>query len=212
MKKVTLIDYGAGNIFSVCRAFEACGADIHLTSDPKEIANAERLVLPGVGAFKDSMDGLLSRGLKEPIANFVQTGRPFLGICVGLQLLMEIGEEFGTYEGLGLIPGKTIQIPEKTVEGEILKRPHIGWSQLESANDNQWKTSILKDLTENDLVYFVHSYHSVPTDKKHLLAYTSYGGHNITAALHKDNMTGCQFHPERSGPTGLKILKTFLAQ
>lgn len=211
-KHVTIVDYGMGNLFSVQRAFEHCGAEVKLSSDPAEIASADRLVLPGVGAFADGMAGLRERGLIEPIREYAAKERPFLGICLGMQMMMDIGEEFGHHEGLGLIGGKVVQISTTTTAGEPLKIPLIGWNALEVPQSrDSWEHTILQGTAPHSYLYFVHSYAAVPTQPEHLLAITRYGGHDITAAISSGYVYGCQFHPERSGETGLRIVEAFLS-
>lgn len=208
MPTVTVIDYGIGNLLSVQRAFEHCGADVLLTASPKMIEQAELLVLPGVGAFADGMDGLKERGLIEPIRNYAKANRPFLGICLGMQMMLEIGEEFGRHEGLGLIPGKVALIPNSGCDGRPHKIPHIGWNALMPASD--WNDTILKGIEPGEAVYFVHSYTAVPLDSKYRLADCDYNGRVISAAIRFGNLYGCQFHPEKSGQIGLKIIDNFI--
>lgn len=207
---VTIIDYGSGNICSVMRAFEHCGATPVLTDDPQSIAAAERLVLPGVGAFADGMAGLRTRGLVEPIRRYARSGRPLLGICLGMQMLASASEEFGEHEGLDLIPGRVIAIPATTVDGASQKIPYIGWSALTRPADAHWGGSPLQAVSEGSCVYLVHSYHVVPDRHEHLLAQYSCGGHDVTAAIGTGRIWGCQFHPEKSGKIGLSVLGSFL--
>jgi len=206
---VTIIDYGVGNIFSVCRAFEHCGAEVRLCDSEREILQAERLVLPGVGAFADGMAGLRSRNLIEPINQFAGTGRPFLGICLGMQMLMESSEEFGLQQGLGLIPGKVVAIPSTGDNGVPHKIPHIGWNELLISETNRVGT-IFDNTSSGSAVYFVHSFHVVPKFSQSRLADCDYNGRMICAAVRSDSIYGCQFHPEKSGEIGLTIIKSFL--
>lgn len=209
--QVTVIDYGIGNLLSVCRALEHSGATVHLTSIPTEVEKSERLVLPGVGAFADGMKGLKKQQLDEAIRSFTKTDRPFLGICLGMQMMLEVSEEFGTHEGLGLIPGKVIAIPSTSIEGEPHKIPHIGWNTLiKPSLDTNWENSILTNVLANPSVYFVHSFTAIPTIENHRLADCYYNGRKISAALQLNNMVGCQFHPEKSGIVGLQLMKNFL--
>ena len=211
-KHVVIVDYGMGNLFSVRRAFEHCGAEVTLSSDPADIAAADRLVLPGVGAFADGMAGLRERGLVEPIREYAAQEKPFLGICLGMQMMMETGEEFGRHEGLGLIPGVVTQIPATTVEGGPLKIPLIGWNALDFPPErSSWEHTIFGRTAPHSYLYFVHSYEAVPANSGHRLAVTHYGGRDITAAVASGSLYGCQFHPERSGETGLRIIDTFLS-
>lgn len=207
MKKITIIDYGIGNVLSVKRSFEYCGAEVFVTSDPTLIYEAERLVLPGVGAFFDGMKGLNDRGLIEPIKMYAQKNKPFLGICLGMQMMMDIGEEFGEHKGLGLISGNVIKIPRFDINGKEKKIPHIGWNNLfESSN---WEGTILKDIDKGETVYFVHSYMVEPLKEENILATCFYNEQKIVSVVKSGNLYGCQFHPEKSGPTGLKIICNF---
>ncbi len=205
-----IVDYGIGNLFSVQHALEHCGADILLTSDPVELERAERLVLPGVGAFSDGMKGLNDRGLVPALKRFAQSGRPLLGICLGMQMLGSVSEEFGEHQGLGLIPGRVVAVPAKSATVERLKIPHIGWSGLHPSSGAEWSGTVLADTPVETPVYLVHSYHFLPNDTRHMLAHCFYGGHRITAAVRSGNIFGCQFHPEKSGPAGLTMLAAFL--
>lgn len=206
---VTVIDYGLGNLYSVQRALESIGTEVRLTSEPAEIENAQLLVLPGVGAFEDGMRGLRERNLIEPLRGYASTGRPLLGICLGMQMLATVSEEFGEHAGLNLIPGRVRAIPATTIAGRPHKIPHIGWNALQPAAA-PWTSSPLEDTPPGSAVYLVHSYHVIPDDSAHLLATCEYGGHRITAAIRKGGIFGCQFHPEKSGPAGLRMLQAFV--
>ena len=209
--KITVLDYGAGNLFSVQRALEVCGAsDICVSSDPDVIINADRLLLPGVGAFADGMRGLLERRLDRAICEFANSGRPLLGICLGMQMLATTSEEFGEHAGLNLIPGRVSPIPSKDLEGIGLKTPFIGWSHLDCPPDVHWEGGVLESITEKQAVYLVHSFQFTPDNQSNMLGTYQYGGHNVTAAVIKDNIVGLQFHPEKSGKIGLSILSSFL--
>ncbi len=211
--RVVVVDYGMGNVLSVCRAFERCGGLPVLSGDAAEIARADRLVLPGVGAFGDCMAALAARGLDGPIMDFVATGRPFLGICVGMQILLDWGEEFGGAAGLGLIPGRVAQILPQETGGVSRKIPHIGWAGLvprTEAGAQSWQGTLLSATPPGTPFYFVHSYSAAPTDTSHILAVADYQGFPVTAAVRRDNITGTQFHPEKSGSAGLGLLERFL--
>ena len=197
--KVTVIDYGLSNLLSVRHAFAHFGAETLLTSDPADVLAAEKLVLPGVGAFKDGMDGLARLGLIEPIRRKAAAGTPLLGICLGMQMLFDKSYEFGETEGLGLIPG-TVELMHPANDLVI---PHIGWNSLEKNEP----CKLLESVNDGDYVYFVHSYAAV-TDSKNVAAYCDYGM-KVPALVMSGNVYGCQFHPEKSGKTGLGILKTF---
>ncbi len=210
-RPVTVVDYGIGNLYSVTRALEVCGASVHLTANHERIDNAERVVLPGVGAFADGMKGLTRRAQAEPIRRFIESGRPFLGICVGMQVLLEVGEEFGEHAGLGILPGRVTPVPASGADGKPHRIPHIGWNVLvPPAHAPDWGDSILAGLPAEPAVYFVHSFAPVPADEKDRLADCYYNGRQLCAAVHSGNAYGCQFHPEKSGPTGLRILENFL--
>ncbi|MGM8060721.1 imidazole glycerol phosphate synthase subunit HisH [Vogesella indigofera] len=212
-KRVTIVDYGIGNLYSVKRAFEVCGADsISISSDPAEILAADRVVLPGVGAFADGMRGLQEHGLDQAICEFAVSGRPLLGICLGMQLLASSSMEFGNHNGLNLIPGQVDAIPAADQDGAAFKIPVIGWHPLQQPAHANWHESILASLTPEQSIYLVHSFHYTPDSQSHLLATYQYGGHDIIAAIKKDNITGLQFHPEKSGNVGLKILADYLKQ
>ena len=208
-RRVVVVDYGLGNLFSVCRALAAVGGEPTLSSDPDEVFAAERLVLPGVGAFGDGMKGLQERGLADPIKRFAVAGRPLIGLCLGMQLLFSSGDEFGRNEGLGLIPGQVSLLRPRDRAGRVLKLPHIGWNAL-VPGEAGWSGSPLADLSPGAQVYFVHSYAPEPTNPAHALAYFEYGTSRFCAAVRRDNFSGCQFHPEKSGPNGLTILSSFL--
>lgn len=207
---ITLIDYGLGNLLSVARAFEHCGANVLLSHDPAEIECAERLVLPGVGAFADGIHELHERGLVDPIRRFAESGRPLLGICLGMQMMATVSEEFGKHQGLDLIPGRVREIPRTATNGAPLKIPHIGWSSLHRPAYAEWDQSLLADTAPGTSVYLVHSYAVELDDPRHLLSDCVYGGHRIATTIKRGAVVGCQFHPEKSGPAGLGILAAFL--
>ncbi|HWI81354.1 imidazole glycerol phosphate synthase subunit HisH [Ramlibacter sp.] len=207
---VTVIDYGIGNQLNVLRALEHCGAAVRVVQRASAAdLDAPRLVLPGVGAFGDAMAELRARGFDDLVRRFVQTGRPFLGICVGLQVLFERSEEMGRHEGLGLLRGEVRAVPATGVDGRPHRIPHIGWRPLVPAAP--WDGTMLADAHAGDRVYFVHSFSAQPADPGVRLADVDYDGHAICAAVHRDNLHGCQFHPERSAGTGLAVLRRFLA-
>lgn len=208
-KQVVVIDYGIGNVFSVCNALSRIGASPILTRDPVAIANAERVVLPGVGAFSKAMYNLQSKGLIDSIVKFVDTGRPFLGICIGMQVLMDCSVEFGNHTGLGLIPGRVIPIPNAAKMGEKIKIPHIGWSEVKGSPDTPVGNSLIS-FGERKHFYFTHSYVCEVFEDSHISATTAYHGNIFTAVIGCRNILGVQFHPERSGENGLKFLRQFL--
>lgn len=206
---VTVVDFGAGNMLSVRRAFEHLGAVVQLADSPAAIAGAKRLVLPGVGAFAGCMTELKVRKLDAPVCAYTASGRPLLGICVGMQMLFDSSEEFGITRGLGLIPGKVLAIPTKGGHGRLHKVPHIGWAGL-SPVIREWEGGLLDGIKPSSQVYFVHSFTAHPIEETHRLADSSYDGCRISAAVQAGNIHGCQFHPEKSGEIGLHILKNFL--
>jgi imidazole glycerol-phosphate synthase subunit HisH len=211
--KVTVIDYGVGNLLSVRRGLEHCGATVNLTANADEILAADRVVLPGVGAFGNAMEALKNLELLPVIEELSKNGTPFLGICLGMQLMLEESEEFGITKGLGLISGRVIPVPNQTISGKMQKIPHIGWNKLEiSSSLTDWKNSLLQDVSPGESTYFVHSYMAVPNNQANRIADCLYGGREIAAVIGKDNVTGCQFHPEKSGEVGLKVLRRFIKQ
>lgn len=211
-RRVVVVDYGMGNLLSVQRGFQACDARVEISADPDSIRKAERLVLPGVGAFKDGMHELQKLSLCEAIHDFVHTERPLLGICLGMQMLLDESEEHGVNPGLGLIAGRVEQIPRSGPQPNATRKiPHIGWSAIRSPHENtSWNSSVLQGLAEGEFFYFVHSYRAVPDDARDLLAVCEYEHIQISAVIAHDNVTGCQFHPEKSGEAGLGILSRFL--
>lgn len=210
--EVTIIDYGVGNLLSVQRGLEHCGAKVFLTDNPEKILAAKRVVLPGVGAFANAMQALERLGLVAAIQEVAQRKIPLLCICLGMQLLLEESDEFGITAGLGIIPGRVVPVPDHTQSGAIQKVPHIGWNGLHVADSQpDWQLSLLMDNSPGEAVYFVHSFMAVPTNPDHRIAECLYGGHKIPAVIGRDQITGCQFHPEKSGEVGLKILRRFCA-
>ncbi len=210
--EVTVIDYGVGNLLSVQRGLEHCGAAVTLSSNPAAIRASSRVVLPGVGAFGDAMQALHRLALTDTIREVAHRGTPLLGICLGMQLLLDVGEEFGESSGLGLIPGRVVPVPPHASSGEPLKIPHIGWNALvQDGLAPSWSNTLLHDNRPGEAVYFVHSFAAVPSNASHRLAASLYGGHRIAAVIARDNIVGCQFHPEKSGEVGLKMLRRFCA-
>ncbi|WP_373874019.1 imidazole glycerol phosphate synthase subunit HisH [Pseudomonas tohonis] len=212
-QRITVLDYGMCNLFSVVRAFEYCGAAVEVVEDPAQVAFAERLVVPGVGAFRDSMREIVGRGYDEAIKGFVETGRPLFGICVGMQMLFDASEEFGIHPGLSILPGRVQSIPKLSRNGaEPLRVPHIGWSHLQEPRSRTWSGSFLEPLQGlSPAVYFVHSFVAIPGRETDLLAECDYGGHMLCAAVQHQNVMATQFHPERSGIIGLNIIRNFCA-
>jgi len=211
--KVSILDYSVGNILSVRRAFEAVGADVQQITDPADVHKSDRLVVPGVGAFGSCMQALNDHRMLDPLKEYIRTERPMLGICVGMQMLLESSSEFGEQAGLGVFPGRVDRIPAAGVDNRKHKVPLIGWTPLLPANNDpdRWKNTILSDLEPGEHAYFVHSYAAYPTNPEDILASTEYGGHPIAAVIGGNHIYGCQFHPEKSGPTGLKVLSGFMS-
>ena len=201
---IAVIDYGVGNLFSLCRSLEAIGQEPVVTGDPALLRQADKLFLPGVGAFADAAAKLRQTGLDQVILEEAAKGKPLMGICLGMQLLFDESLEFGQYKGLGLIPGRVV--PMEGVIPADYKIPHIGWTALHFPADKP-RHKLLKTVQDNECVYFVHSFYATDcTDA--VIATTEYGA-ELTAAVARGNVMGCQFHPEKSGDVGLAILKTF---
>ena len=198
---IAIIDYGVGNLFSLKSSFAAIGQEAAVTSDPEEIRRADRVILPGVGAFQDAAKKLQASGMDLVVKEQAAKGKPLLGICLGMQLLFEKSFEYGEHEGLGLLQGEIRPIEERIPKG--LKSPQMGWNSLRILRDSP----LLKNTRDGDYVYFVHSYSAVNCEDS-LLAVTNYGT-ALTACVGKGNVYGCQFHPEKSGEVGLRMLKAF---
>ncbi len=198
---LAIIDYGAGNLRSVQKACELLGAKAEITSDATTIEKADHIILPGVGAFGDCMQSLHKTNLTDTVRHVAQSGKPFLGICLGMQLLFDSSEESPGVEGLGIFPGEIVKIPKQ----KHYKIPHMGWNSLRFPKE----TPLFAELPENPFVYFVHSYYAKPKDASIVAATTDYCG-ELTVAIQKDNLFATQFHPEKSGDIGLMILKNFL--
>ena len=201
---IVIVDYGVGNLFSLASSFKAIGVEAVATGDEKLIKSAEKIILPGVGAFSDAAAKLRQSGLGELVCERAKEGVPMLGICLGMQLLFEKSYEYGEHDGLGLIPGQVV--PMKGKIPDTLKIPHIGWNPLSFPKDRE-KSLLYRDLNDGDCVYFVHSYYAAGCDE-YVTASAEYGI-PITASVERGNVYGAQFHPEKSGKTGLSILKAF---
>ncbi|MDX8410346.1 MAG: imidazole glycerol phosphate synthase subunit HisH [Mariprofundaceae bacterium] len=208
MRKIALVDYGMGNLHSVAKALQKAGGDVTLVSKPEQLKQAEHIVLPGVGAFRDCIGTLKKRQLAEPIIERIKAGAPFLGICLGMQVLMDASTEFGRYQGLGLIPGQVKPFPPGHPDRGF-KIPHMGWNDV-ILPPQKMPHPVLSPLRGKQ-VYFVHSFVCVPEDEDHILAATSYGDHPFASAIGRDNMVGVQFHPEKSQAAGLGLLQAFVA-
>lgn len=207
---ITIIDYGLGNIASVERAFNHLNVKVNVSGNPNEILKAEKLVLPGVGAFGQGMENLSRTGLDIAIQKSVKNKVPLLGICLGMQLLFSESEELGVHKGLDLIPGRVVRLnPDLNLKTRF-KVPHVGWSGISPSNHRNWSESFLKNIPVHSKVYFVHSFAGKPEDDSVSLSGTEYGGQAFCSAVQKGNIMGSQFHPEKSGPLGLGILKNFI--
>ena len=198
---IAIVDYGVGNLFSLISSFKKIGADIVVTSDPKVIKSADRIILPGVGAFEDAARKLRDSGLDKVIISEVQNGKKLMGICLGMQMLFEKSYEYGEHKGLGLLKGSIVPMKD-TIPAE-LKIPHIGWNALHFTRES----NLFKYIKPNNCVYFVHSFYATDCDDSGIA--TAEYGKELTAAVQKDNVMGCQFHPEKSGEVGLNILRAF---
>lgn len=213
---MAIVDYGMGNLFSVLRACQTVGLEAEITNSSAVVQRAPAIILPGVGAFGEAMDNLRALGLIDVIRAAVEEGKPLLGICLGMQLLMMESWEFGHREGLGIIQGDVVKLPEGMSGGCRLKVPQVGWNGIRPVGDDQlieragasWSGTVLEGLADGEHFYFVHSYYCRPSDSA-VLALTEYGSLPFSSAVRRDNVQGCQFHPERSGPQGLQIYKNF---
>jgi len=207
MKKIALIDYGMGNLHSVAKALEKVGADVDLVNDADVLKDYERVVLPGVGAFRDCVTALKDTGMDAAIIEQVEQGMPFLGICLGMQVLMSVSHEFGLHQGLNMISGTVKHFPESHPERGF-KIPHMGWNDVAFA-DGVKPHPVLAPL-QGRQVYFVHSYYCAPENPEHMLAASSYGDYPFACAIGRDNIVAVQFHPEKSQTAGLAMLKSFV--
>lgn len=203
MSAITIIDYGMGNLRSVQKALEHLGSSATISSSPSQIAAAEKVILPGVGAFRDAIKAIRKHDLFDVIHDFVDSGKPFLGICLGLQLLFDLSYEDGEYEGLGIVPGKVrkFELPPD------LKIPHMGWNQLST---RAAQNTLLKDISDDAWFYFVHSYYVDPSDDSWTAARTDYGG-EFVSVVNRGNVFATQFHPEKSQQAGLQLLRNFIS-
>lgn len=206
--RIALVDYGAGNLRSVAKALEQSDMEPVVTGDPAVVRDADGVLLPGVGAFRDAVNALENAGLTDAIRNVTQHGRPYLGICFGLQLLFDEGEEHGSTPGLGILPGKVTRFPDKDENGDPLIVPHIGWNEVVYESDHAHP--MLEALPPSDVYYFVHSYRPEPTDESLIVGRTNYGG-SFCSAVARDNVFAVQFHPEKSQSAGKRLLDAYRA-
>lgn len=202
---IAIIDYGVGNLYSLKKACAKFSDKVVITDDPIVIESANAVILPGVGAFRAGMDGLRKRDLIKVVKKFAASGKPMLGICLGAQLMLEKGYEFGKFDGLGLIPGKVEMFPKL----KNAKIPQIGWNNI-SVKGKAKSVKLLNSVKDDSYVYFVHSYILKPAKKSNILAETTYGGHKFCSAIKSGNIYGTQFHPEKSSKVGLAIIKNFI--
>lgn len=205
--KIAVIDYDIGNVRSILSAFENQGANVFLTRDREKILASDGLVLPGVGAFSHGMASLRKYNLVKDIKDYIETGKPFIGICLGMQMLFDHSEEFGLSSGLGLIAGSVIKLPTKEDKNE--KLPHVSWNEVNIV-EGKWEGTILDGVTEGSDMYFVHSFIANPDDRSNILSMTEYSGYKFCSSVKKNNIYGCQFHPEKSGTVGLNVIKNFI--
>lgn len=203
---ITIVDYGMGNIRSIEKGFDKVGAKTEVSRDPDKIIHADKIVIPGVGAFNQGMRILEKNNLDKVIKAFIKNGGYVLGICLGMQLLMEESEEIVKTNGLGVIKGKVVKIPEKTNKIDLRKIPHIGWNKIKINGNNK---TIFNNINQNDFFYFVHSFMCQLDNNDHIIASVDYNGCIINAAIQNNNIIGLQFHPEKSSIKGLNILKNF---
>jgi glutamine amidotransferase len=211
---VSIIDYGINNLKSISKAFEKIGKTYRIIDKPEDVLSAKCLILPGIGAFGDGMNGLRQRGLIKPIKQEIKEGTPLLCICLGMQMLFTESEEFGLHDGLDFVSGRVVPLKQPNeVNIERYKVPHMGWNELNkpksSNNESKWENTLLENIEEKSDVYFVHSFYPVVDNPKELIATAEYGNQEFCAVVKKDNVTGTQFHPEKSGKAGLNMLKTF---
>jgi glutamine amidotransferase len=203
---IGIIDYGMGNLRSVQMGFARVGAEAEIITTPQQVANSTKLVLPGVGAFADAISHLRARGLDTAIVQAVETGRPFLGICLGLQLLFDVGYEDGQHTGLGVLPGKVVRFDfDDLPAGQRPSIPHMGWNQIEYTD----RVPLLAGVPSGSFMYFVHSYHVVPLTEQIVRVTTEFGGRPFVSAVARGNLLATQFHPEKSQAVGLRILANF---
>lgn len=208
-KKVAIIDYQLGNLFSVKQACVFLDMDADITTDRNKLLEADYAILPGVGAFGEAMQNLQRLDLVSPIRDFIASGKPFMGVCLGLQLLFSESEEFGATRGLDLIKGVIKKFKPADTSGHILKVPQIEWNQIYETKDNHWKESPLASCHHGDYMYFVHSYYVKPESEQYVLSKTEYGGYRYCSSIINRNIFACQFHPEKSGLHGVEIYKNW---
>ena len=208
-KKIIIIDYQSGNLFSISQALTNVGLNVTISSDADDIATADALVLPGVGAFGAAIENIKKMGLVEPIKEFVNSGKPFLGICLGLQLLFSSSDEFDSSQGLDIIKGRVKRFNNNDAAGRVIKVPQIAWNTIQKTENSSWEGTPLYNIEEDKDMYFVHSFYVTPEDKDLILTETDYGGVKYASSILNKNIFACQFHPEKSAAEGLKIYKNW---
>ena len=204
---IAIVDYGMGNLRSVRKAVERAGHEARVSADPQEVLDAPKIILPGVGAFRDCMRNLEEFNLLKPVVKSIEAGKPFLGICLGLQLLFEESDEFGLHKGMGVLPGRVTRFPEGIQDpdtGQPYPIPHMGWNTIQIKKD----IPLFSGIEDNSFFYFVHSYYAIPKDLNNIAATTPYGI-EFASAVHRDNIYAVQFHPEKSQEKGLQLLRNF---
>jgi len=207
---VAIVDYGMGNLFSVANACAKVGLEAIITDRPDIAGRARAVILPGVGAFGDAMNNLSSLGFVEVLRNAALEGKPFLGVCLGMQLLMSESDEFGRHKGLDILPGSVIRFPEKDAEGNRVKVPQVAWNRIRKVSSETGLTSkILNGVEDDEFMYFVHSFYVVPQNEEDIVTNTEYCGIRYCSAIARGQTIGTQFHPEKSGPPGLDIYRNF---
>lgn len=209
-KNVVIVDYGHGNLYSISQACIQVGYNPIISSIQSEISNADSLILPGVGAFKVAIEELENKNLIEPIFEFVKKGNYLMGVCLGMQLLFDSSKEFGDNKGLGLVNGTVERFPS-VINDKKIRVPHIGWNNIQkNSNENNWDSTPLANISEQDYLYFIHSYYVKPADLNNILSISQYQELEFCSSVQKDNVFGFQFHPEKSAEQGLSIYKNFL--
>lgn len=210
--EIAVVDYGMGNLYSVSRACAHVGMAPVLASTPEALQDVDGIILPGVGAFADAIRSLRDCGMAEALKAAAGEGTPLLGICLGLQLLMTESEEFGSHRGLDLVPGTVQRLKGLNGDGERLKVPQVGWNRLYEPAERQWAGTLLDGVAPSDTVYFVHSYCVRPEHEAHVLSASEYGVDRFCSTVQSGSVVGCQYHPELSGPTGLRIYRNFMTE
>ena len=211
--RVSIIDYGMGNLFSIRQACEYVQLSAEITSNGEDVSGSDAVILPGVGAFGDAMANLAKLGLIDRIINFIKTGKPFMGICLGMQLLFSESDEFGKHKGLDVISGSVVKFPAMDNKGIVSKVPQIGWNRIKKnrfdKNYKSWENTPLAEQADGVFMYFAHSFYAIPNSSRNLLAITDYADIEYASGIMQNNVWGFQFHPEKSGAEGLKIYKSF---